>query len=597
MTKNIIAPINYSVEAKPHTPVYRMHRYFARRPYSVFNELIKHYSNEGDIILDPFCGGGVTVIEGLRLRRKVIGVDLNAMATFITEVEAKPISLVKFKDVFNNISQRFNNKTLKFYETYCPKCKTLVPFDWAEWSHIYECPSCRNNVIIYDCKKEGNGKYKCNYCKKTFFVTGTKKVGEKITRIGLKCNACGHKAIKTPDKFDENKDKSIEENFSNYIKSNKLWYPSDEMPMEYDLRRPYNHRMKKFVDFLTKRNLLALSVLFHEINEIKDDDLRYIMLNVFTSTLSWVTKLSVDPGHGWPIAAYWVADTHYELNVNKTLVKRFEWYLRGKFYSNNEIGNYYQKAYSFDQIRNSATSLILTQSSSNLPIPNDSIDTIITDPPYGANVPYSELSNFNLIWLKGINEFNGIINNEEEAIISKYQNKNYKDYERLLFNTFKECYRVLKPEGWMVMTFNNKDSSVWIALLKAAQKAGFFLPEEGVIYQEPIKHYTRTLYQRREGSVLGDFIYSFQKRSDYHQISKQLTNGAAKDIIYKVALKIIDEKGGATTSEIYKHIVPRLFNNYIITDEKEIIPDIEEVLRERFKYKLHNNARKWEKDS
>jgi len=60
------------VEAKQHSPAYMMHRYFARRPYNVFSELIKHYTEEGDVILDPFCGGGVTIVEGLLLKRKVI---------------------------------------------------------------------------------------------------------------------------------------------------------------------------------------------------------------------------------------------------------------------------------------------------------------------------------------------------------------------------------------------------------------------------------------------------------------------------------------------------------------------------------------------
>ena len=92
-----VEPIDYGVIAKPHTPVYKMHRFFARRPYSVFNELIRHYSNPGSIVLDPMCGGGVTIIEGLRLRRKVIGVDLNPMATFITKMEAIGVDLDKLK--------------------------------------------------------------------------------------------------------------------------------------------------------------------------------------------------------------------------------------------------------------------------------------------------------------------------------------------------------------------------------------------------------------------------------------------------------------------------------------------------------------------
>ena len=52
-----LKPIDHAVVAKPHTPVYKMHRCFARRPWSVFRELIQHYSNPGSVILDPFCGG------------------------------------------------------------------------------------------------------------------------------------------------------------------------------------------------------------------------------------------------------------------------------------------------------------------------------------------------------------------------------------------------------------------------------------------------------------------------------------------------------------------------------------------------------------
>jgi len=94
-------PFLKTIEAKRHSPVYKMHRYFARRPHNVFSELIKHYTEEGDIILDPFCGGGVTVVEGLLLSRKVIGVDINPLATFVTEMEILPLNVDEFKREFN----------------------------------------------------------------------------------------------------------------------------------------------------------------------------------------------------------------------------------------------------------------------------------------------------------------------------------------------------------------------------------------------------------------------------------------------------------------------------------------------------------------
>ena len=114
-------PISNSVEAKAHTSVYRMHRYFARRPYSVFRELVNHYTKEGEIVLDPFCGGGVTVVEGLRLKRKVVGVDLNPMATFITKTECMPIDLDIFKQIFNTIAAKVEKEIEQLYDTHCPK--------------------------------------------------------------------------------------------------------------------------------------------------------------------------------------------------------------------------------------------------------------------------------------------------------------------------------------------------------------------------------------------------------------------------------------------------------------------------------------------
>ena len=49
------------IDSRPHTPVYKMHRYFARRPWNVMRALIEHYSKENDLVVDCFSGGGVTL--------------------------------------------------------------------------------------------------------------------------------------------------------------------------------------------------------------------------------------------------------------------------------------------------------------------------------------------------------------------------------------------------------------------------------------------------------------------------------------------------------------------------------------------------------
>ena len=89
----MVEPIGESVKARGHTAQYQMHKYFARRPYNVFRRLIEHYTEKGDIVLDCFCGGGVTVFESLALNRKAVGVDINPLATFITEMQIQQVDV------------------------------------------------------------------------------------------------------------------------------------------------------------------------------------------------------------------------------------------------------------------------------------------------------------------------------------------------------------------------------------------------------------------------------------------------------------------------------------------------------------------------
>src|SRR5207249_2512261 len=62
---------------------YGVHPYFTRRPANVVRAYVQRYSQEGDVVLDPFGGTGVTAIEAFLLGRKAIQNDLNPFANFI----------------------------------------------------------------------------------------------------------------------------------------------------------------------------------------------------------------------------------------------------------------------------------------------------------------------------------------------------------------------------------------------------------------------------------------------------------------------------------------------------------------------------------
>lgn len=113
-----------------------------------------------------------------------------------------------------------------------------------------------------------------------------------------------------------------------------------------------------------------------------------------------------------------------------------------------------------------------TQSSSSIPgMPENSVDYIFTDPPFGDNLSYSEL---NCIWESWI----GVLtNNKPEAVINLSHGKQLAEYQLLMEQCFATCFRVLKPNRWITVEFHNSKNAVWNAIQEALQKAGFIVAD------------------------------------------------------------------------------------------------------------------------
>src|SRR5256885_9711341 len=71
---------------------HNFYHYPARFPPAIARSIIETFSRPGDVLLDPFMGGGTTVVEALSLGRRIIGVDLNALAHFVATVRTTPLS-------------------------------------------------------------------------------------------------------------------------------------------------------------------------------------------------------------------------------------------------------------------------------------------------------------------------------------------------------------------------------------------------------------------------------------------------------------------------------------------------------------------------
>ena len=132
------------------------------------------------------------------------------------------------------------------------------------------------------------------------------------------------------------------------------------------------------------------------------------------------------------------------------------------------------------------------------------MDYIFIDPPFGANIMYSEL---NIIWESWLRI---LTNNENEAIINEFQNKNAVDYSQLMAESLSELYRVLKPGRWMTVEFHNSKNQIWNILQNAISAAGFIIADISLLdkKQQTMKQYSTT------GSVDKDLIISAYKPTE-----------------------------------------------------------------------------------
>ena len=121
-------------------------------------------------------------------------------------------------------------------------------------------------------------------------------------------------------------------------------------------------------------------------------------------------------------------------------------------------------------------------------IEDGSIDVVVMDPPYYANVMYAELSDFFYVWLKRTAGHvfpelfrRHLTDKDNEAVANPARFKGEKgasvlagrDYQERMASIFAECRRTLKPGGVMTLMFTHKETGAWDALTKGLMEAGF----------------------------------------------------------------------------------------------------------------------------
>lgn len=493
-------PFAADVSEGKNDPIYNAHSYHTKVPHKAIMRYILHYTEPGDIVFDGFCGTGMTGVaaqmcgdrdvvaslgyqvkpDGTILQeetdetqnskkwvpfsrlgaRKAVLNDLSPAATFIAYNYNTPVDVKAFEREAKRILAEVEDECGWMYETLHTDGKTKGKINYTVWSDVFVCPECSGEVVFWDVavdKEKGKvlDSFLCLHCQAG--LTKRKMDRAWTTKFDLALNnsikqarqlpvlinyTVGKKKYKKkPDLNDLTLLKKIDNQDIPY------WFPTGKLPDGFNTRQPkMSHGFTNIHHFYTRRNLYILSAIKNRCDSAS-------LLLWFNSQLINLSKLNryrpevsfpYNPLNGTLYIGSQVSEPDIFVaykNKLKRLVAAFK--------------NVYH---------NSLISTISADSPFNV-----QFDYLFFDPPFGANINYSELSSIWEGWLKVKT------NNKREAIVNKVQNKALDDYRSIMKMCFREAYRVLKPGRWMTVEFSNTKASVWNSIQTALTESGFIV--------------------------------------------------------------------------------------------------------------------------
>ncbi|STX39276.1 DNA methyltransferase [Legionella feeleii] len=275
-----------------------------------------------------------------------------------------------------------------------------------------------------------------------------------------------------------------------------------------DQARSYNYN--HWQDFFNKRQLLCLGLLLKAILEIEDRSIQEQLLCLFSSTLEFNNLFCSYKGEGTGAVRHMFSN--HILKPERTPLENSVWgtkkssgtfcslfesrLIRAKRYLDEPFEVDFERDLMGKKIRSRKTLantpiqanrveswndllitknslLILNGDSSQLPIPNASIDAVITDPPYFDFIHYSELSDFFFAWLSPVLKSRyPWFNRPDSSDIGEVQHQDPRVFAKQLGSVFSECQRVLKDNGVLAFSFHHSRPEGWAAIYEAIEKAG-----------------------------------------------------------------------------------------------------------------------------
>jgi DNA modification methylase len=486
-------------ELKPivDNPAGFMHNYMARKPYNTISAIIENFCPENGTVYDPMFGSGTTLIEASKLGRKAIGTDINPIAYKLCKA-----SLTKW-DV---------ESVYFLIDSFCAEvkksCEYLYTFNCNGEERIIE--RCHFNQIdntliptMYWYKTIKNGK-----------LTGRKK-------------------------------SVVDNEFISWYKSfeGSPIFNVENKPLIPNSRIAISTHYTVFTYFCN-RNIIALDSIMDVLKK-HTDEYGYEILELIVSSALNLIKLSDKKASSQ--MPYWLP----KINVtsrNATIIieekvkvfKEALIYLRDncKLYSDNELAD--DKKIT---VRN-----VAAQAVSYSDLPNDSIDLVLTDPPYTDQVPYLEYSQ---LWNKVLS-WNGMTEEalQSELVVSDApsRKKDINDFNFTFSQIVKRTSDAIKIGGYFIMFYHSFNLKSWSHILALMNAHGL-----NYCYQMPVSTPRKSFktVMSPNGTLNGHYIVVFQKKDSIKNKVFLGTLEDAKERAINCAREIIESHNNVTTQDLY----------------------------------------------
>lgn len=334
-------------------PLYSVHRWFARRLGSQFRSILTGITLEANdknnfwnaylgqiplenaIVLDPFVGGGTSLVESIHCNARVIGYDIDPVATFISLFELNAKYYDKYEKEITDLCALLSPKISPYYKTRIDsigECDVLHNF-WVERRVCQDCGTklelhphyklaynkdlqwvfCKNCHDVYElpiqqkvihCKcgyhtkiNEGTllkGKMHCPNCKSVSALSQKKRENIKKPEWFLFAQEY---LDRTSPRIKRHFKKATDDDRELYNKASTLLKEVEESSGEFAPKRnipisgradqrPLIHGFEKYSDLFNDRQLLHLTLLGKEICNIKDRKLKTILSIAFSEHLT-----------------------------------------------------------------------------------------------------------------------------------------------------------------------------------------------------------------------------------------------------------------------------------------------------------------------